>query len=41
MRPGFSRFNARVAPLLRDLLSLPQAADGDGSNAPFKGAVSK
>ncbi|WP_395333378.1 ectonucleotide pyrophosphatase/phosphodiesterase [Novosphingobium sp. BL-8H] len=28
--------NVDVAPLLRDLLGLPQATDGDGDDAPFK-----
>lgn len=33
--------NVDVAPLLRDLLGLPQAADGDGSNVTFKGVLRK
>ncbi|MFK4872041.1 ectonucleotide pyrophosphatase/phosphodiesterase [Novosphingobium sp. ZW T3_23] len=31
--------NVDVAPLLRDLLHLPPATDGDGSDAPFRGAL--
>ncbi|TCM22016.1 putative AlkP superfamily pyrophosphatase or phosphodiesterase [Novosphingobium sp. PhB165] len=32
--PAFD--NVDVAPLLRDLLALPQASDGDGDDAPFR-----
>ncbi|KPH66536.1 ectonucleotide pyrophosphatase/phosphodiesterase [Novosphingobium sp. ST904] len=31
--------NVDVAPLLRDLLKLPQASDGDGNDAPFRNIV--
>jgi len=31
--------NVDIAPLLRDLLDLPQAADGDGNDSPFRGAL--
>lgn len=33
--------NVDIAPLLRDLLKLPPAADGDGNDAPFRGTLAK
>ena len=37
--PAFD--NVDVAPLLRDLLGLPQAAGLDGSDAPFRAALAR